>query len=152
MNEIAIQDQYDDQAQVCYGCGPKNEQGLQLKSYQRDDKVFAEYTARPQEQGFEGFVYGGLVASLVDCHAMATAANNAKLRLQLEEMPRYVTGALTVNYKKPTPLSKEPIKLVAQVVEYSERKAIVKLEVSVDRVVTAEGDVVAVRIPDSMKI
>lgn len=152
MSEIAIQDQYDSHAQVCYGCGPKNQEGLQLKSYQRDDIAFAEYRAKPKEIGIAGFVYGGLVASLIDCHAIATAANNAKEKFQLEQMPRYVTGSLNVNYKKPTPLGSEPIKLTAQVIEYSERKAIVKLEVSVADVITAEGEVVAVRIPDSMRI
>ncbi|MGH1428666.1 MAG: PaaI family thioesterase [Arenicella sp.] len=152
MNDMAIQDQYQADYQVCYGCGAQNDDGIQLKSYWQGDDVIAAYVPKARERGIEGFVYGGLIASLIDCHAIATAAANAHKQHNLDAMPRYVTGSLHVDYKKPTPLSdNNAIQLRAWVVDYSERKAIVKLEVSVAEQVTALGEVVAVRIPDTMK-
>jgi len=152
MNQVAIQDQYQADYQVCYGCGSQNDEGIQLKSYWQDEHVIAAYTPKEKERGILGFVYGGLIASLVDCHAIATAAANAMKQHSLSTMPRYVTGSLHVDYKQPTPLSKkDAIHLRAWVNDFSERKAVVKLEVSVANKVTATAEVVAVRIPDSMK-
>jgi acyl-coenzyme A thioesterase PaaI-like protein len=150
-NQSAIQDQYDRNYQVCYGCGSHNEEGMQLKSIWDGKEATADYFPQHRERGIEGFVYGGLVASLIDCHAIATAAVNAKHEQKLDQMPRYVTGSLHVDYKKPTPLSNYPIHLRAWVEEFSERKAKVSLEVSVNGIVTVTGEVVAVRIPDAMK-
>ena len=44
-----------------------------------------------------------------------------------------------------------PMKLSAIVVESSERKAVVDVEVSVNGVLTAEGRVIAVKLPESMQ-
>ena len=94
-----------------------------------------------------GFVYGGLLASLVDCHAMATAAAS---EITEELAPRFVTAVLHVEYLKPTPLGPE-LEIRAQVKERSPRKAIVSLTVSVDGTVTVRAEVVAVRIPKTME-
>lgn len=141
----AIQDRYDEAFQVCYGCGALNEQGLQLKSRVRGDRVVAQFHPAPEQLGVPGVVYGGLIASLVDCHGIATGA--AHFQPDAEGTPpRCVTGSLHVDYRKPTPLDGRPIELSARVVEASERKAIVDVEVSVGGEVTAEGRVVAVRL------
>ena len=83
MKHIAIQDQYLPDYQVCYGCGSNNEQGLQLKSYWQHDEMVDKYFPKSEERGIAGFVYGGLIASPVDCHAIAAAAANAKKQLIL---------------------------------------------------------------------
>jgi acyl-coenzyme A thioesterase PaaI-like protein len=100
-----------------------------------------------------GFVYGGLIASLIDCHAMGTAAAAAERAagraIGDAPAPRFVTASLKVNYLKPTPLGPE-LEVRARVVERSDRKAIIAATVSAAGVVTARGEVVAVPRPEAM--
>ena len=70
----AIQDLYPDDFAHCYGCGRNNAEGHQLKSFVEGDEVVAHFTPSANHVAVPGFVYGGLLASLMDCHAMATAA------------------------------------------------------------------------------
>lgn len=145
----AVQDQYDEAFQVCYGCGARNEHGLQIKSYRDDGRVFASYTPRPHQLGVPGVVYGGLIASLIDCHGIATGAAHFQDRDPgLARPPRCVTAALQVDFRKPTPMDAGPIELSARVVDSSPRKAVVEVEVRAGGEITAEGRVVAVRLPD----
>jgi len=147
-----IQHFYDDQHNHCYGCGPNNDEGLQLKSYWQGDKAIAQFNPSEKHRGIPGFVYGGLVASLIDCHAMATAAaDHIKLHPELTAMPRFVTGTMTVRYVNPTPLKSEPLVLNASVTERSGRKSRVQVSLSCGAKVTAEGDVIAFHIPEAME-
>lgn len=70
----AVQDFYPDDFAHCYGCGRLNAQGLQVKTRWDGDETVARFTPRPFHVAVPGFVYGGLVASLIDCHAIGTAA------------------------------------------------------------------------------
>jgi acyl-coenzyme A thioesterase PaaI-like protein len=101
-----------------------------------------------------GFVYGGLIASLVDCHAIGTAAaaveRAAGRAIGDGPAPRFVTASLHVDYLKPTPLGPE-LELRARAREVGGRKVVVEVSVSAGGVVTARGEVVAVRMPDTMK-
>ena len=149
----AVQDHYPDDVAHCYGCGRLNEHGLQLKSRWEGDEVVARFTPRPYHTAMPGFVYGGLVASLIDCHAMGTASA-AAVRTAGREVgdgtsPRFVTALLRVEYLKPTPLGPE-LEVRGRVREASERKAVVELTVAAAGTVTARGEVVAVRLPESM--
>ena len=147
-----IQHDYDEAMQVCYGCGALNEHGLQLQSFWDGERASAEFAADEKFRGVPGFAYGGLIASLIDCHAMAAAS--ARFRDKESESvtaPRMVTVSLQVEYRKPTPLGDAPLVLMAEIIEESERKAVVSVELSVAGEVTATGQVVAVRIPDSMQ-
>jgi acyl-coenzyme A thioesterase PaaI-like protein len=94
-----------------------------------------------------GFVYGGLLASLIDCHAMATAASS---EITDNAAPRFVTAVLHVEYLKPTPLGPE-LEIRGHVTERSPRKAVVELTVSTGGTVTVRANAVAVRIPKSME-
>ena len=143
----AIQDLYPPDFAHCFGCGPSNPAGHQLKSFIQGNDVIARFTPSPHHMSVPGFVYGGLLASLVDCHAMATAAS---AEMTDESAPRFVTAALHVDYLKPTPLGPE-LEIVGRIKERSERKAIVTLSVSVSGSVTVRAEVVAVRIPKSME-
>jgi len=149
----AVQDHYPDDFAHCHGCGRLNADGLQLKSRWEGDEVVAEFRPRPSHLSVPGFVYGGLLASLVDCHAMATAAawseRAAAFAVGERESPRFVTASLKVDYLKPTPLGPE-LELRARVRESSERKAVVEVEVNAEGTVTVRGEVVAVRMPASM--
>src|SRR5262245_22226770 len=94
-----------------------------------------------------GFVYGGLIASLMDCHAIVTAAAAAERaagrKIGDGPAPRFVTGALRIDFLKPTPLG-PTLELRAKVREATERKAIVDTTISANGVVTARAEVVAV--------
>jgi acyl-coenzyme A thioesterase PaaI-like protein len=94
-------------------------------------------------------MYGGLIASLCDCHSIWTAIA-ATYRLEGREhgsVPAisYVTGSLNVSYLAPTPLDR-PIVLRARVQEVAGRKALVKCEVYADEIKTAEAQVTGIRI------
>lgn len=141
----AIQDRYDDAFQVCYGCGAQNEKGLQLKSYPKENRVVARFQPDSSHLGVPGVVYGGLIASLIDCHGIATGAAHFQTA-EDSAPPRCVTGSLHVEYRAPTPLDERPIELSAVVVEASARKAVVDVTVSVGDTITAEGRVIAVRL------
>ncbi len=149
----AIQDHYPDDVAHCYGCGRLNTEGLQLKTCWDGDETVARVTPRPYHTAMPGFVYGGLIASLVDCHAMGTAAAAAERAagrdIGEEPAPRFVTAQLNVTYLKPTPLGPE-LEIRGRVREASERKAIVEVTVAAAGVVTARGEVVAVRLPEAM--
>jgi len=144
---ISIQDLYPDDFAHCYGCGRKNSSGHQLKSYVDGDHVVAHFTPLPHHIAVPGFVYGGLLASLVDCHAMATAASAEATE---STAPRFVTASLLVEYLKPTPLG-PVLEIHGHVTERSSRKAVVALTVSVSGTVTVRAEVVAVRMPKTME-
>jgi acyl-coenzyme A thioesterase PaaI-like protein len=149
----AIQDLYPDDFAHCFGCGRYNALGHQLKSYAEDDEVVARFMPGPQHVSVPGFVYGGLLASLVDCHAMATAAaaDLAAAGVQTEvTAPRYVTAALRVDYLKPTPIGVE-LEIRSRVKEASEKKKVVSFSVAAHDTVTVTGEAVAVRMPKTME-
>jgi len=154
MNGPAIQDLYPDDFAHCYGCGRNNAQGHQLKSFAIGDEVVAHFTPAPHHIAVPGFVYGGVLASLADCHAMATAAAAAEIaagrKIGDEAVPRFVTASLKVDYLKPTPLGGE-LEIRGHVTERSEKKAVVAVTISAAGVVTVRAEVIAVRIPKNME-
>jgi acyl-coenzyme A thioesterase PaaI-like protein len=149
----AVQDFYPDDFSHCFGCGRLNTHGHQIKSFVEGDETVARFTPQAEHMALPGFVYGGLIASLIDCHAMATAAAAAERAAGREvgevPSPRFVTASLKVEYLRPTPLGPE-LEVRARVRERSDRKAVVDVTLSADGVVTAHGEVVAVRRPDTM--
>jgi acyl-coenzyme A thioesterase PaaI-like protein len=150
----AIQDLYPDDFAHCFGCGRHNPHGHQLKSFVRGEEVVAHFTPTAHHIAVPGFVYGGLLASLVDCHAMATAAaaseHAAGRKIGEAPAPRFVTASLHVEYLKPTPLG-VPLEIRGSVTTRTDRKAVVVLTVSAEGTVTVRGEVVAVRIPETMQ-
>lgn len=148
----AFQDFYPDNVAQCYGCGRLNAQGHQIRTIWDGDETVTRYTPRPEHTAIPGFVYGGLLASLIDCHCTGTAAA-AMYRAENREMDsepafRFVTGSLHVDYLKPTPLGPE-LEIRGKVKEIRGRKVIVEAMVYADGVATARGEVVAVQMPDS---
>ncbi len=150
----AVQDYYPEDFAHCYGCGRLNERGLRIKTRWEGDEAVARFHPRPEHIAVPGFVYGGLIASLIDCHAMGTAAaaveRAAGHQIGDRPAPRFVTGALHVDYLRPTLLGPE-LELRARPVEISDRKVIVQVTLSAGGAPTARGEVVAVRMPDTMK-
>ncbi len=150
----AIQDSYPEDFAHCYGCGRLNPDGLQLKTRWDGDETIARFTPRPRDIAVPGFVYGGLIASLIDCHAMGTASAAAERaagrRIGDAAAPRYVTASLHVDYLKPTPHGPELV-LHGRIARQSERKFVVFVTVSAGGTITARGEVVAVPLPASMQ-
>ena len=153
MITIALQDLYPDDFAHCYGCGRLNAHGLHVKSEWHDGECVARFTPAPYHVALPGFTYGGLVASLADCHAMATAAGAAMAaageRPGVDPTPRFVTASLHVDFLRPTPLGPELV-LRARPVEMGARKVVVEASVLADGVECARARVVAVRAPESM--
>ena len=146
----AFQDHYPDNVAHCYGCGSRNAHGHRIKTFWDGDETVTRFTPEPFHTAVPGFVYGGLIASLIDCHSTATAAA-AMYRSEGREMDtlpafRFVTGSLQVSYLKPTPLGGE-LELRGTVQEIKGRKVIVETTVYADGVATAKGRVVAVQMP-----
>jgi acyl-coenzyme A thioesterase PaaI-like protein len=56
----------DDLARHCYACGDLNPIGLQLKFRMEGDWAIADFVARPEHQGYPGYVHGGVVTTLLD--------------------------------------------------------------------------------------
>ena len=150
----AFQDTYPENVAHCYGCGRLNEHGHQIKTYWDGDETVTRFQPHPEHTAIPGFVYGGLIASLIDCHSTGTAAA-AAYRAQQREMDsepplRFVTGSLHVDFLKPTPLG-PVLELRGRVKELKGRKVVVESEVWVDGAMTARGEVVAVQMPDTFK-
>src|SRR5579862_599408 len=107
----AIQDFYPDDFATCYGCGRLNAHGLHVRTAWDGDETVSRFTPRAEHMAMPGFVYGGLIASLIDCHAMGTAAAAAEREAGRDigeaPAPRFVTASLHVDYLKPTPLGAE---------------------------------------------
>jgi acyl-coenzyme A thioesterase PaaI-like protein len=151
----AIQDYYSDQMSHCYGCGRLNDTGMKIKSYWNEDenKSIARFTPKPYHTAFPGYVYGGLLASLIDCHGTGTAAAAAYKsegrRLGAQPELRYVTASVHVDYIRPTPINQE-LELVGRVKEIKGKKVIVEVKLFAKGVLCVHGEVIAVKIPENM--
>ncbi len=150
MSEKAFQDFYPDDVSYCYGCGRLNEQGHQLKTYWDGEETVTTYTPKPYHIAIPGYVYGGLIASLIDCHATGTASAAAYLAegRDMGTAPafRFVTANLQVDYLKPTPLG-VPLEIRGKIEEVKGRKVIVNAWLSAEGEVCARGRIVTVQMP-----
>lgn len=147
----AFQDYYPDEVSYCYGCGRLNEHGLQIKSYWDGEETVCHYQPRPYHTAVPGYVYGGLLASLIDCHGTGTAAA-AAYRDQGRPMDsdpplRFLTASLHVDYLKPTPIDR-PLELRGRVKEIKGRKVIVAVGLYAHDELCVRGEVVTVQVPD----
>ncbi len=147
----AFQDYYPENLSLCYGCGSHNPHGLRIRTFWDGAESVTRFLPEAFHTAVSGLVYGGLLASLIDCHSTATAAA-AKYRAagrEMDSLPsfRFVTGSLQVSFLKPTPLGPE-LEIRGRVKEISGRKVIIDSTVFADGVATARGEVVAVQMPD----
>jgi len=154
VEEKSFQDYYAEEVSHCYGCGRLNEEGLHVRSFWKGEESVARLTPKPYHIAAPGFVYGGLIASLIDCHGTGTAAA-ASYRFEGRAMDtkpsiRFVTASLKVDYLHPTPLGVE-LEARGTVKSIGKRKVVVAIEVSAAGTVCARGEVIAVRMPESME-
>jgi|SRR5690606_15503708 len=153
MEEKAIQDFYPDDAAHCFGCGRLNKHGHQIKTYWNNGETITRFKPENFHTAFPGFVYGGLIASLIDCHGTGTAALIAYKSegRDYNSFPpiRFVTASLQIDYLKPTPIGVELI-LHGKIIEQKQRKVISEITVEADGEITARGKLIAVQMPESM--
>ena len=153
MTEPAFQDFYPDHFAHCYGCGRLNEDGYQIKSHWDGDETVAYFQPKPHHTAIPGYVYGGLLASLIDCHGTGTAAAagyRAEGRaMDSEPALRYLTASLHVDYLKPTPLG-PVLEIRGKVKDVKGRKVVVEEWIMVNGIITVRGEVVAVQVPEQL--
>jgi acyl-coenzyme A thioesterase PaaI-like protein len=150
----AVQDAYPEDFAHCFGCGRLNTRGHLLRTFWDGKESRSEFTPSPYHIAVPGFVYGGLLASLLDCHGMATAAAaalEADGRVIGEvPSPRYVTAALHVDFVRPTPLG-PTLEVRARVEAFTPRKVRVNARIVANGEVTARAAIVAVPMPEGMQ-
>lgn len=164
MRQIAFQDSYPNELSHCYGCGKNNEYGHQLKSFWANDNqdvdvtdlgatTCAKFTPAQYHTALPGFVYGGILASLIDCHGTASASaiayRQAGRVMTSKPALRFVTAALKVNYLAPTPIGVE-LAITGNFIEVKPKKVVVKVTIFANDIKCAEGDVIAVLMPETM--
>ncbi len=153
MTKKAFQDYYPDDLSHCYGCGRLNEHGLKIKSYWDGEESVCIYEPKPYHTALPGYTYGGLIASLIDCHSSGTAAA-AKYRAEnraMDSLPtlRFLTASLHVDYLLPTPLG-VPLEIRGRVKEVKGRKVVIESRLIAGGKVCARGEMVAVQVPENL--
>ncbi|MCB5160738.1 PaaI family thioesterase [Marinomonas algarum] len=154
MSKKAFQDSYSAEFSHCYGCGRDNPHGLQLKSYWLNDEdkthTIAHFTPKPYHTGgVPNNAYGGLIASLLDCHGTASAAAAAYetqgRKMGSTPVLRFVTASLSIDFLRPTPIGEE-LTLCGKVTQLKDRKATITLSLSAGNMLCATGTMTAVRL------
>jgi acyl-coenzyme A thioesterase PaaI-like protein len=128
---------------------------LKIQSYWDGEESVCVYEPNPYYMAVPGYAYGGLIASLIDCHSTGTAAA-AKYREENREMDtlpplRFLTASLHVDYLLPTPLN-GPLEIRGKVKEVKGRKVIVESTLSAGGNICARGEVVAIQVPEHMML
>jgi acyl-coenzyme A thioesterase PaaI-like protein len=152
MSTKSFQEYYPNNHAHCYGCGRLNEHGLQIKSYWDGEESVCRF--RPHEYHTGGFpenVYGGLIASLVDCHGAGTAAaamaRSEGVDPESHPLKRFVTASLQIDFLAPTPID-TTIELRGRVKKIDGRKVVVRISVTAGEKVRARGEVLMIQLPE----
>ena len=151
--EYAIQDDYAEDFAWCYGCGRLNKEGHKFRTGWNGQETITWYTPKIEHTAIPGFVYGGLIASLVDCHGTGSASlalhrKNGFEPGSGEEPPRFVTASLHVDYLKPTPQG-IALKAIGEIEEIHPKKFKVPTKVYAGETLCATGEILAVVMPAS---
>ncbi len=132
----------------CFGCGPANDRGLRIGSFESLDgtELICEWTPEPHHLAFPGVVNGGIIGSLLDCHSNWTAAHHFMKQRGEEAITPTVTSDFHVTLKRPTPMD-VPLHLRSRVLESSDDRAVIEATLTANGKVTAtcRGTFVAVK-------
>ena len=146
----AFQDFYAEKYSHCFGCGKNNPNGHQLKSFWDGEDTIAHFTPSQEfSGGVPNHVYGGMIASLLDCHGTASAAAFAHQSQNRAigdngELIRFVTGSLKVDFLRPTPMGKE-LTIRGRLAKLENRKALIELTLSADGIECAKAEMLAIQ-------
>jgi acyl-coenzyme A thioesterase PaaI-like protein len=137
VDELSIQERFMPDM-TCFGCGPANELGLRLRSFAAGDFTIARFTPRPEHDNGLGFLNGGIICTILDCHSatpMLLEAERTGLISEEAWLP-FVTAGLDVRYLRPTPLD-QPSELHARIVSGDDTQMTVEAELFCDDKVRA---------------
>jgi len=147
----AIQDLYPENLAHCYGCGKENPNGYQLKTYLIGNETIAHFKPKPDYTALIGNVYGGLIASILDCHGTGTAAaficQEENISLQEIIPVRCVTASLKVDFKAPTPMGIE-LELKGKLRSIEGRKVWIDMTLSANHIICATAELLAIRLKE----
>jgi acyl-coenzyme A thioesterase PaaI-like protein len=133
----SLQDRYAP-ANRCFGCGPANPDGLQIKSFPEGDEVVCRWVPERRHEAFDGVLNGGIIGTLFDCHCNWTATYHLMRARGAHRPPCTVTAEYGVVMRRPTPSTGE-VTLRAKVVESSADRAVVEATLEAGGVITATG-------------
>jgi len=130
----------------CFGCGPANDKGLRIRSFEEGGELVAEWRPQPHHQAFDGILNGGITGALLDCHSNWAATMHLMHKHGETTPPCTVTADFHVTLKRPTPMD-ATLKLRAHVVESTDDRAIVDASIEANGKITAtcRGTFVAVK-------
>ncbi|MDM1044398.1 PaaI family thioesterase [Myroides sp. 1354] len=148
----AIQDLYPENLAHCYGCGKLNPAGHQLKTYlDEEGGTMAHFTPKSEHTALLGSVYGGLIASLLDCHGTGSAAAfvciEDKIPFETPLPVRCVTASLKIDFKAMTPMG-VPLVLKGKLRSIEGRKIWVDMTLSAGDILCATGEILAIRLKE----
>ena len=138
-NGISLQERFFPEM-TCFGCGPANPKGLRLRSFAAEAGTVAEFTPWPEHDNGLGFLNGGIICTVLDCHSATPVLLEAERmgpRSGAAPLP-FVTSGLTVQYLRPTPLA-GPTHLVAAVAQVDESAIEVDVELWADGKLRVQG-------------
>ena len=145
----SLQEKYASDS-ICFGCGPANEHGLQIKSYVDGQSVIAQYLPKPYHHAFPGVLNGGIIGTLLDCHCNWASCYYLMKAQNLSEPPCTVTAEYSIKLRRPTPMNKE-LNLAANLIRIEANKVIIKGELLCDDKVCATCDATFVAVaPDHL--
>ena len=141
---LSLQDRYAPNG-ICFGCGPKNDKGLRIKSRVAGEELVADWTPEPHHQAAEGMLNGGIVGVLLDCHSNWAACHHLMLKAGQDAPPCTVTSEFHVKLRRPTPIA--ALKIRAHVVDSTDDRATIEATLEADGKLTAScrGVFVAVK-------
>ena len=95
MDDASLREQSGEAFRRCFGCGTENPIGLRLRFRRAEDGARAEFQARPEYQGWDGVLHGGILLTLLD-ETLAYATMFA--------VGPTVTAEMTTRFRRPAPL------------------------------------------------
>ena len=133
-------------ANRCFGCGPANEKGLRIRSFQHGEEFVCDWVPEPHHMAFEGMLNGGICGALLDCHSNWAATMHLMQKSGAASPPCTVTSDFHIKLKRPTPID-ATLHLKAWVVDSSDDRAVVEASLEANGKVTAtcRGTFVAVK-------
>jgi acyl-coenzyme A thioesterase PaaI-like protein len=125
----------------CFGCGPANARGLRLRSFREGSGVVAGFRPWPEHDNGGGFLNGGIIATVLDCHSGAAVFDHQD-RLEGREpdgppLP-FVTAGLDVRFLRPCPLD-QMLALTGEVTRSDPDERVVHVALSAEGRTRAEA-------------
>jgi len=120
---------------ACFGCGPRNEKGLRIKSHPEGEQVVARWRPEVHHEAYPGMVNGGILGALLDCHMNWAAAWHLMQSTGSEQLPCTVTADYHVKLKHPTPSDAELL-ITAWTASSEPDRATIEASIEAEGVVT----------------